>query len=44
MCYEQGVGDLCVESRLCWWDWIKGGNGRVWGICVLRTSWVRAIE
>ena len=22
------VGELCVESRLCYGDWIEGGNGR----------------
>jgi len=27
----KGVGEICVDSRLCWWDWRKCGKGREWG-------------
>jgi len=27
----KGVGELCVDSRLCYGDWIEGGKGREWG-------------
>jgi len=22
----KGVGDLCVDGRLCWGDWLEGGR------------------
>ena len=28
----KGMGELCVDSRLCYGDWIEGGKGREWGI------------
>ena len=32
-----GVGGLCVDSRLCWWDWVNGE----WGDCVLTADWTK---
>jgi len=30
-----GVRELCVKSKLCYGDWIKGGKGRDWReLCV----------
>ena len=26
-----GSGGICVDSRLCYRDWIEGGMGREWG-------------
>ena len=37
---EKIVGDLCVEIRLCYWEWIKGGNLTEWVNCVLTAEWV----
>ena len=39
----KGVGELCVDSRLCWGNWIEGGNGREWGNCVLKADCVMGI-
>jgi len=39
----KGVRELCVDSRLCWGDCIKGGEGREWGNCVLTADCVRGI-
>ena len=40
----KGVGELCVESRLCYRDWIEGGKGRERGNCVLRADCVRGLD
>jgi len=39
-----GVGELCVDSRLCKMEWIKGAKGREWGNCVWTVDSVRGIE
>jgi len=27
----KGWGELCVDGRLCWGDWLEGWKGRDWG-------------
>ena len=40
---REGIGELCVESRLFWVGCIKGGRGREWGKFVLRADCVGGI-
>jgi len=39
----KGLGELCVDSRLCEGDWIKGEKGREWVNFVLTSDCVRGM-
>jgi len=39
----KGVGELCVDRRMCLRDWMEGGKGREWGNYVLTADCVRVI-
>ena len=38
------MGELCVDSRLCYVNWMKFRNGWFWGNCVLRANCVTAMD
>jgi len=39
----KGMGELCVDSRIFYGDWMNGRKGREWGNCVLTAECVRGI-
>ena len=40
-CQGKGEEELCVDSRLCYGDWLEGVKGRDWGNCILTADCVR---
>jgi len=40
----KGLGKFCVDSRLCYGDWIERGKGRKCGNCVLTADCVRGLD
>jgi len=34
----KGMGELCVDSKLCYGDGIKGGKLKEWGMVFLQQS------